>query len=103
MRLFESRIVREFNHRQKKITEQLAISEKFRNERKIAESRELADYVLLLQQELGLFFEHYRNLLVRHGVTPLYRVGVQPLTKNELSTIEKFSSTPGQTLENNNR
>ena len=103
MRLFESRIVREFNHRQKKITEQLAISEKFRNERKIAESRELADYVLLLQQELSLFFEHYRNLLVRHGVMPLYRVGIQPLTKNELRTIEKFSSTPGQTLENNNR
>lgn len=103
MRLFESRIVREFNHRQKKITEQLSISEKFRNERKIAESRELADYVLLLQQELGLFFEHYRDLLVRHGITPLYRVGVQPLTENEIKTIEKFSSTPGHTLENKKR
>jgi hypothetical protein len=103
MRLFESRIVREFNHRQKKITEQLSISEKFRNERKIAESRELADYVLLLQQELGLFFEHYRDLLVRHGITPLYRVGVQPLTKNEIRTIEKFNSTPRHTLGNNNR
>jgi hypothetical protein len=103
MRLFESRIVREFNHRQKKITEQLSISEKFRNERKIAESRELADYVLLLQQELGLFFEHYRDLLVRHGITPLYRVGVQPLTKNEIRTIERFSSTHRHTLENNNR
>jgi hypothetical protein len=96
MRLFESRIVREFNHRQKKITEQIVLSEKFRNERKIAESRELADYVLLLQQELGLFFEHYRDLLVRHGITPLYRVGVQPLTKDEIRTIERFSSNPGK-------
>ncbi|NQV39828.1 MAG: hypothetical protein HQ505_04725 [Nitrosopumilus sp.] len=98
MRLFESRIVREFNHRQKKITEQLTLSEKFRNKRKIAESRELADYVLLLQQELGLFFEHYRDLLVRHGITPLYRVGIQPLTPDEMRTIERFSSTPGMYL-----
>lgn len=96
MRLFESRIVREFNHRQKKITEQIGISEKFRDERKIAESRELSDYVLLLQQELGLFFEHYRGLLVRHGITPLYRVGVKPLTKDEIRTIERFSSNPGK-------
>ncbi len=101
MRLFESRVVREFNHRQKKITEQLTLSEKFRNERKIAESRELADYVLLLQQELGLFFEHYRTLLVRHGITPLYRVGIRPLTKDEMRTIERFSSTPGHTWKNN--
>ena len=67
-------------------------SQRLRNERKITESHEFQDHALFLKQELGRYFQQYRELLVRHGMIPIYRVGVPALTEKELQIADDYNS-----------
>jgi len=89
---FANFVVTGFKRRQKNIVEVENKSQRLRNERKITESREFQDHALFLKQELGRYFQQYREILVRHGMIPIYRVGVPSLTEEELEIADNYNS-----------
>ncbi len=89
---FANFVVTGFKRRQKNIVEVENKSQRLRNERKITESHEFQDHALFLKQELGRYFQQYRELLVRHGMIPIYRVGVPALTDEELQITDDYNS-----------
>jgi len=90
---FENSIVTGFKRRQKNINEVENKSQRLRNERKIAESKQFEDYALFLKEELGRYFQQYREILIRHGMIPVPRVGVPYLTEKELQISDEYNST----------
>jgi len=89
---FENYVVTGFKRRQKNINEVENKSQRLRNERKIAESKMFEDHALFLKQELGRYFQQYRELLVRHGMIPIHRVGVPAITEEELQIADEYNS-----------
>ena len=90
---FDNFIVTGFNRRQKNINEVENKSQRLRNERKIAESKQFEDHALFLKEELGRYFQQYREILISHGMIPIHRVGVPSLTKKELHTADEYNLT----------
>jgi hypothetical protein len=89
---FANFVVTGFKRRQKNIVEVENKSQRLRNERKITESHEFQNHALFLKQELGRYFQQYREILVRHGMIPIYRVGVTSLTEKELQISDDYNS-----------
>jgi len=89
---FENYVVTGFKRRQKNINEVENKSQRLRNERKISESRLFEDHALFLKQELGRYFQQYRELLVKHGIIPIHRVGIPAFTKEELRIVNGYNS-----------
>lgn len=84
-------IITGFKRRQKIINEVEIKSQRLRNERNIAESKQFEDHALFLKEELGRYFQQYRELLVSHGIIPIHRVGIPALTKEELKKAEDYN------------
>jgi len=82
--VFGNFVVTGFKRRQKNINEVENKSQRLRNERKIAESQKFEEHALFLKQELGRYFQQYRELLVSFGMIPIHHVGIPALTKEEL-------------------
>ena len=91
--VFDNFVVTGFKRRQKNINEVENKSQRLRNERQIAESRLFEEHALYLKQELGRYFEQYRELLVGHGMIPIHRVGIPALTEEELLIVDEYNST----------
>ena len=89
---FENFIVTGFKRRQKNINEVENKSQRLRNEREITESKQFEDHALFLKEELGKYFQQYREILISHGMIPIYRVGVPSLTKKELRIADEYNS-----------
>lgn len=94
--VFENYVVTGFKRRQKNINEVENKSQRLRNERKIAESKKFEDHALFLKEELGRYFQQYRELLINNGKIPIHRVGIPALTKKELQIVDKYNSTHRQ-------
>ena len=90
---FENFIVTGFKRRQKNINEVENKSQRLRNERKIAESKQFEDHALFFKEELGRYFQQYRGILISHGMIPIHHVGVPSLTKKELHIADEYNST----------
>jgi len=90
---FENFIVTGFKRRQKNINEVENKSQRLRNERKITESKQFEDHALFLKEELGRYFQQYREILISHGMIPIHHVGVPSLTKKELHIADEYNST----------
>jgi len=90
--VFTNFVVIGFKRRQKNIVEVKNKSQRLRNEHKITESHEFQDHALFLKQELGIYFQQYRELLVNHGMIPIYRIGVSALTEKELQIDADYNS-----------
>jgi len=90
---FENFVVTGFKRRQKNINEVENKSQRLRNEHKIAESKQFGDHALFLKEELGRYFQQYREILINHGMIPIHRIGVLPLTEKELQTADMYNST----------
>ncbi|MCV0411513.1 hypothetical protein [Nitrosarchaeum sp.] len=84
-------IITGFKRRQKIINEVEIKSQRLRNELNIAESKQFEDHALFLKEELGRYFQQYRELLVSHGIIPIHRVGIPALTKEELKKAEEYN------------
>jgi hypothetical protein len=84
-------IITGFKRRQKIINEVEIKSQRLRNELSIAESKQFEDHALFLKEELGRYFQQYRELLVSHGIIPIHRVGIPALTKEELKKAEEYN------------
>jgi hypothetical protein len=91
--VFENFVVTGFKRRQKNINEVENKSQRLRNERQIAESQKFEEHALFLKQELGRYFQQYRELLVSFGMIPIHRVGVPALTKEELRIADEYNSS----------
>jgi len=91
--VFENFVVTGFKRRQKNINEVENKSQRLRNERQIEESQKFEEHALFLKQELGRYFQQYRQLLVSKGMIPIHRVGVPALTDKELKIADKYNST----------
>ena len=91
--VFENFVVTGFKRRQKNINEVENKSQRLRNERQIEESQKFEEHALFLKQELGRYFQQYRQLLVSNGMIPIHRVGVPALTDEELEIADKYNST----------
>ena len=85
-------IITGFKRRQKIINDIEIKSQRLRNELKIAESKQFEDHALFLKEELGRYFQHYRELFVSHGIIPIHRTGIPALTKEELKKIDDYNS-----------
>ncbi len=94
--VFENYIVTGFKRRQKNINEVENKSQRLRNERKIEESKKFEEHALFLKEELGRYFQQYRELLINNGKIPIHRVGIPALTKKELQIVDKYNSTHRQ-------
>jgi len=90
---FENFVVTGFKRRQKNINEVENKSQRLRNERKIAESKQFEDHALFLKEELGRYFQQYREILISYGMIPIHRVGVPSLTEKELQIADEYNST----------
>ena len=84
-------IITGFKRRQKIINEVEIKSQRLRNERNIEESKQFEDHALFLKDELGRYFQQYRELLIRHGIMLIHRVGIPALTKKELEQVEAYN------------
>lgn len=84
-------IITGFKRRQKIINEVEIKSQRLRNELNIAESKQFEDHALFLKEELGRYFQQYRELLVSHGIIPIHRIGIPALTKEELKKAEEYN------------
>ncbi|MFB5609026.1 MAG: hypothetical protein ACE5Q5_02270 [Nitrosarchaeum sp.] len=84
-------IITGFKRRQKVINDIEIKSQRLRNEHNIAESKEFADHALFLKEELGRYFQQYRELLISHGIIPIHRVGIPALTKEEMKKVEEHN------------
>jgi len=89
--VFGNFVVKGFKRRQKNINEVENKSQRLRNERKIAESQKFEEHALFLKQELGRYFQQYRELLVSFGMIPIHRVGIPALTKEELRIADAYN------------
>ena len=85
-------IITGFKRRQKIINEVEIKSQRLGNELKIAESKQFEDHALFLKEELGRYFQQYRELFVSHGIMPIHRIGIPALTKEELKKIDDYNS-----------
>lgn len=84
-------IITGFKRRQKIINEVEIKSQRLRNELNIAESKQFEDHALFLKEELGRYFQQYRELLISHGIIPIHRIGIPALTKEELKKAEEYN------------
>jgi hypothetical protein len=84
-------IITGFKRRQKIINEVEIKSQRLRNERIIEESKQFEDHALFLKEELGRYFQQYRDLLVSHGIIPIHRVGIPALSKEELKKADEYN------------
>jgi hypothetical protein len=84
-------IITGFKRRQKIINEVEIKSQRLRNERNIAESKAFEDHALFLKEELGRYFQRYRELFVSHGIIPIHHVGIPVLTKEELKKVDEYN------------
>jgi len=91
--VFENFVITGFKRRQKNINEVENKSQRLRNEHQISESQKFEEHALFLKQELGRYFQQYRELLINHGMIPIHHIGVPALTKNELQIAEEYNST----------
>ena len=66
-------------------------SQRLRNERNIEESKKFEDHALFLKEELGRYFQQYRELLINHGMIPIPRTGIPSLTKEELKKADDYN------------
>ena len=57
------------------------------------ESNHFEDHALFLKEELGRYFQQYREIFISHGRIPIHRVGVPPLQKKELRIADEYNST----------
>ena len=90
---FENFIVTGFKRRQKNINEVENKSQRLRNEHKITESKQFEDHALFLKEELGKYFQQYREILISHVVIPIHRVDVPSLTEEELQIADEYNLT----------
>ena len=88
---FDNFIVTGFKRRQKNVNEVENKSQRLRNQRQISESRLFEEHAIFLKQELGRYFEQYRELLVCRGMIPIHRVGISALSKEELSIADEYN------------
>ena len=84
-------IITGFKRRQKIINEVEIKSQRLRNERNIEESKQFEDHALFLKEELGRYFQQYRDLLISHGIIPIHRVGIPALSKEELKKADEYN------------
>jgi hypothetical protein len=84
-------IITGFKRRQKIVNEVEIKSQRLRNERNIEESKQFEDHALFLKEELGRYFQQYRDLLVSHGIIPIHHVGIPSLTKEELKKADNYN------------
>jgi hypothetical protein len=84
-------IITGFKRRQKIINEVEIKSQRLRNERNIEESKQFEDHALFLKEELGRYFQQYRDLLVSYGIIPIHRVGIPALSKEELKKADEYN------------
>ena len=84
-------IITGFKRRQKIINDVEVKSQRLRNEHNIAESRKFEEHALFLKEELGRYFQQYRELLISHGIIPIHRVGIPALTKEELKKVDDYN------------
>jgi len=84
-------IITGFKRRQKIINEVEIKSQRLRNELNIAESKQFEDHALFLKEELGRYFQQYRELLISHGIIPIHRIGIPALTKEELKKAVEYN------------
>ena len=84
-------IITGFKRRQKIINEVEIKSQRLRNEHSLEESKQFEDHALFLKKELGRYFQEYRELLVSHGIIPIHRIGIPPLTKKELEIVDDYN------------
>ena len=84
-------IITGFKRRQKIINEVENKSQRLRNELDIAESKQFEDHALFLKEELGRYFQQYRELLISHGIIPIHRIGIPSLTKEELKKVDDYN------------
>lgn len=84
-------IITGFKRRQKIINDVEIKSQRLRNEHNIAESRKFEEHALFLKEELGRYFQQYRELLISHGIIPIHRVGIPALTKEELKKVDDYN------------
>jgi hypothetical protein len=84
-------IITGFKRRQKIINDVEIKSQRLRNEHNIAESKKFEEHALFLKEELGRYFQQYRELLISHGIIPIHRVGIPALTKEELKKVDDYN------------
>ena len=84
-------IITGFKRRQKIINEVEIKSQRLRNERNIEESKKFEDHALFLKEELGRYFQQYRELLINRGMIPIHRIGIPSLTKEELKKADDYN------------
>jgi hypothetical protein len=84
-------IITGFKRRQKIINEVEIKSQRLRNDRNFEESIQFEDHALFLKEELGRYFQQYRDLLIGHGIIPIHHVGIPPLTKEELKKADDYN------------
>ena len=84
-------IITGFKRRQKIINDVEVKSQRLRNEHNIAESRKFEEHALFLKEELGRYFQQYRELLISHGIIPIHSVGIPALTKEELKKVDDYN------------
>jgi len=90
---FDNFIVTGFKRRQKNVYEVENKSQRLRNQRQISESRLFEEHALFLKQELGRYFEQYRELLISRGMIPVHKIGIGALSEKELRIADKCNST----------
>lgn len=89
--VFANFVVTGFKRRQKNIVEVENKSQRLRNEGQISESHAFEEHAIFLKQELGRYFQQNREILVNHGMIPIYRVGIPAITKQELQTADEYN------------
>ena len=90
---FDNFIVTGFKRREKNVNEVENKSQRLRNEREISESRLFEEHAIYLKQELGRYFEQYRELLVSRGMIPIHRTGISALSEEEMRIADSYNST----------
>ena len=91
--VFENFVVTGFKRRQKNINDVENKSQRLRNEHQISESQKFEEHALFLKQELGMYFQQYRELLINNGKIPIHHIGIPALTKKELQIVDEYNST----------
>ena len=84
-------IITGFKRRQKIINDVEIKSQRLRNKLDLAESKQFEDHALFLKEELGRYFQQYRELLISHGIIPIHRIGIPSLTKEELKKADDYN------------
>lgn len=85
--LFEARIIGEYRRRDKSMRVVRQKAKTLRDQHMIPESKKFQQHYETLLSELEMFYQKYRNILVKFGIAPKFPLKIE-LTASELDILK---------------